>query len=391
MKQLKKLGLSLVLLSFTTLMLFAYASAAFAAGNTDFVVKDGVLIEYQGKDAEVTIPENWGITTIGVKAFYKNGSITSVVIPKGVTVIGNSAFDYCGNLTSITIPESVTSIGSYAFQSTGLKSVSLPNSITSIDVGLFANCNNLFSIKLSDNIKTIPDAMFYNCQRLSHITIPYGVTSIVGEAFFGCTYLRNVTMPETLTDIAPHAFFNCEKLATITGIKGSRAEEYAKDVLLYPGGGEGLWPRIIGARFIPQTFSPGNITVSIDGKNTTFTTYNIRGNNYFKLRDLAQALNVTNKQFAVEWNGKNSEINLTKSTAYTPIGGELLLSGSAEKQVAAVSAAAVKWNGSPVEVKAYNINGNNYFKLRDLAKFLNFAVIWYGKAIGIDTAKGYSD
>ena len=43
--------------------------------------------------------------------------LTSVTIPNSVTTIGDNAFNWCTGLTSVTIPNSVTSIGSHAFSS----------------------------------------------------------------------------------------------------------------------------------------------------------------------------------------------------------------------------------------------------------------------------------
>lgn len=49
-------------------------------------------------------------------------------------------------------------------------------------------------------------------------------------------------------------------------------------------------------------------------------------------------------------------------------------------------------NGSPVEVEAYLINGNNYFKLRDIAALVDFGVTWNAasRTVGIDTMTGYT-
>lgn len=57
--------------------------------------------------------------------------------------------------------------------------------------------------------------------------------------------------------------------------------------------------------------------------------YNINGNNYFKLRDLAMIVSGTDKQFDVAWgfspafNKYITGINLTKGSAYTVVGGEM--------------------------------------------------------------------
>ena len=79
----------------------------------DFVIEDGVLKKYKGKDRDVVIPNN--VTSIGQDAFNRCYSLKTVMIPDGVTSIGGSAFAYCGKLASVTIPYSVTYIGSDAF------------------------------------------------------------------------------------------------------------------------------------------------------------------------------------------------------------------------------------------------------------------------------------
>ena len=50
-------------------------------------------------------------------------------------------------------------------------------------------------------------------------------------------------------------------------------------------------------------------------------------------------------------------------------------------------------DGEIVDVNAYNINDNNYFKLRDIGKALDFCVIWDSDcdSIFIDTRLGYED
>ncbi len=71
--------------------------------------------------------------------FHDCTGLTSVTIPNSVTSIGDGAFSDCSGLTSVTIPDSVTSIGDYAFSScTGLTSVTIPDSVTSIGDGAFA-------------------------------------------------------------------------------------------------------------------------------------------------------------------------------------------------------------------------------------------------------------
>ena len=55
----------------------------------------------------------------------------------------------------------------------------------------------------------------------------------------------------------------------------------------------------------------------MDGAPVGLTAYNINGNNYFKLRDLAALLNGTQAQFQVGWNDAARTITLTTDAAYT--------------------------------------------------------------------------
>ena len=136
---------------------------------------------------------------------------------------------------------------------------------------------------------------------------------------------------------------------------------------------------------------PTSAKVLVNGAVTTFDAYEINGNNYFKLRDVAHVLSGTEKQFEVTWDGAKSAINLIPNQAYTDVGGEMM-AGSGKQQTAKLSTDTVYLNGKQVELTAYTINGNNYFKLRDLGNTFDFAVTWDGasQTIAIDTATGYT-
>jgi len=82
----------------------------FAQNNeADFVVRDRILVKYQGVDRTVVIPPRLGIDRIGVRAF-AGTSITSVVIPMGVGYIDERAFMGCSFLKTVTLPNTLITL-----------------------------------------------------------------------------------------------------------------------------------------------------------------------------------------------------------------------------------------------------------------------------------------
>lgn len=168
-----------------------------AATNTFyFNPTTGTITKYAESDTVVVIPSKInGVTveTIGHAAFERS-AVTSVTIPDSVTAILDGAFANCFQLTNISIPNSVTSIGFSAFEHcTSLKSITLPSSLRSISEALFFCCSQLTTIHIPDSVLSIQDYAFENCTRLETIQIPVSVTSIGVYAFNGCPSLMTVT------------------------------------------------------------------------------------------------------------------------------------------------------------------------------------------------------
>lgn len=168
-----------------------------AATNTFyFDPTTGTITGYVESDTVVVIPSKInGVTveTIGHGAFERS-AVTSVTIPDSVTAIHDGAFANCSQLTNISIPNSVTSIGLSAFEHcTSLKSITLPSSLRNISMFLFRNCSQLTTIQIPDSVPSIQDYAFGNCISLETIHIPVSVTSIGVYAFKGCPSSMTVT------------------------------------------------------------------------------------------------------------------------------------------------------------------------------------------------------
>ena len=195
----------------------------------------------------VTIPSTLGgkpVTSIGASAFYNCSGLTSVTIPDGVMGIGYGAFYNCSGLTSVAIPASVTSVGSpkgcnvdgngnisvyggvfnrcgsltniivdaankYYKSVQGLLlskdgktlvqgvngDVSIPTSVTRIDLGAFAGCVGLVSVIMPNSVTSIGDAAFVDCMCFTNVVIPNSVTSIGRYAFLR-SGLKNMAIPQ---------------------------------------------------------------------------------------------------------------------------------------------------------------------------------------------------
>lgn len=122
--------------------------------------------------------------------------------------------------------------------------------------------------------------------------------------------------------------------------------------------------------------SPVQVPVVVDHKELLMQAYNINNANYFKLRDLAMALNGTDAQFQLTWTESSRTIALTSQRSYTPTGGELALLTHPSPQPFQKTEPNIIFNGSKVQLTPYNINGSNYFKLREVAALMKFAVQW---------------
>ena len=164
----------------------------YGGANSDFVIRAGTLIKYNGAAVDVTIPDD----VVAIESAFENCiGLKSVTIPDGVTLIGDNAFKNCKNLTSVNFPNEVTSIGNFSFNGCiNLTSVKLPNKVSRIGSHAFEGCIGLTSIALPDKLSEIGASAFKGCSGLTSVTIPGGVTYIGDSAFWGCDGVTTVSL-----------------------------------------------------------------------------------------------------------------------------------------------------------------------------------------------------
>ena len=154
---------------------------------------------------------------IGNSAFIGCSGLTSITLPSSVTSIGAAAFKGCSGLTSLTIPPGVTEIGNYAFEGcSGLTSLTIPPGITSISDGAFYGCSSLTSLIIPPGVTEIGGGAFGRCSALTSISLPSSLTSIYSFAFSGCSSLTSLTIPPGVTWIGDVAFDSCSALTSIS-------------------------------------------------------------------------------------------------------------------------------------------------------------------------------
>lgn len=156
----------------------------------------------------VNLPE--GLQVLGGGAFSETKLTEMPEIPESITVL-DSTFQGCTDIKEVTIPSQVTDI-SGAFAGTGISTVTIPYQVTNY-YRAFNGCKSLEKVVIESQSDTIPSGgsaqgVFQNCIKLKSVTLPEWVTTIGDYAFSGCTSLKDTAFLKDVKSIGDFAFQN---------------------------------------------------------------------------------------------------------------------------------------------------------------------------------------
>lgn len=200
-------------------------------------------------DSVIVIPnviEGKKVFAVGNHAFKGCVGIEKIIVSDGIEILGNGVFLNCRELKEVVLPETLRWIGTTdpsgcpkilgsrtkydgAFEYTGLREISIPDSVKSIGENTFAGCEQLKRVELPGQLKEIKENTFRWCRSLRQIELSQGIETISISAFEGCEALRKVELPEGVTSVEEGAFAGCKSLESI----------YIPDSVVEIGGGKG--------------------------------------------------------------------------------------------------------------------------------------------------------
>lgn len=163
-----------------------------------WTTKNAYQIRYTSTDGNIVTPNSWA---------QFGANIVSNTYENGVGII-----EFDGPVTTLSGLDGFS--GAFG-NCTTLKSIEIPNTVTSVGYGSFNSCSALLNVTLPKNITKIEDFTFHNCESLEPVAIPEGVTSLGYRSFGANLKMTSVTLPKELVTIGGDAFCWNEALTTI--------------------------------------------------------------------------------------------------------------------------------------------------------------------------------
>lgn len=177
--------------------------------------------------SSILVPQN--VTYLGASAFSGCTSLTSATLPQAITRISSGLFENCSSLTTVqassaltsigsrafaetsalssfTFPQTLTAVGAESFTGSGIVTANLPQSVTYLGAGAFADCTKLVYAQVPAAIQAIRERTFRNCTELKNVSIPEGIRYIGAAAFQNDVSLQTVDFAQSLLTICDNAF-----------------------------------------------------------------------------------------------------------------------------------------------------------------------------------------
>ena len=192
---------------------FAFCSELTTINLNNIITANNASFRYCTKLNNINISS---LTQINYEIFNNCTSLTSITIGSSCTSIQPLAFISCTSLASVTFasPSSVSFIGSSAFASSAISTISIPNSVNTMQGGIFIGCPNLSTVTLPNTLIEIPAQTFTSCPQLKSFTITSNIQKIANSAFQS-SGLENITILSTVKYIGDNAFSSCLNLSTV--------------------------------------------------------------------------------------------------------------------------------------------------------------------------------
>ena len=182
---------------------------------------------FENKQVEtLIIPDS--VKVINAYAFNNCKSLSKVTLSQNLEVLYGMAFGNCDSLKEITIPKSLTFVtdperwscgipNNYIYYANGpfngcdnLKKVVFEEGITKVTRMLFGGCTGLESIKIPDTVTTIEEAAFFGCSNLFQVVLSSNLQNLYGMAFWNCDSLKEISIPKSLTFVTDPEGLACE-------------------------------------------------------------------------------------------------------------------------------------------------------------------------------------
>ncbi len=198
------------------------ATGVYASGTlgqydkTAWTIYDNGLLVINGKGNTMT-SVNWDSTTASPWKDYEDviTKVTFVNCQNWKSLPAHS-FKGLSNLKEITLPENLEVIQQLALGYTGIETIELPQSLTTIGEAAFSSCKSLNYVNIHNGITTIEARAFWDCDNLKAISIPDSVTLMRQEVFQGCENLEYVRLGSGFSTISSSVFSGCNLLETLT-------------------------------------------------------------------------------------------------------------------------------------------------------------------------------